>query len=84
MDRANYELLSPLIVADRLAEAQREALADLAPPVPGIGDTLALLLAALLIRLGCRLDAAGRRHAAATPLTLLPSPCGNGHRPHLT
>jgi hypothetical protein len=62
MDRANYELLTPLIVADRLVEARQAALADLAPAVPGIGDMLALHLGAVLIRLGCRLDAIGRRH----------------------
>jgi hypothetical protein len=78
MDRPNYEILSPLIVADRLAEARREALADLAPPVPKFGDKLALLLGALLVRLGCRLDAAGRKRRYARPLTLMPSPCGNG------
>lgn len=78
MDRTCSELLPPLIVADRLAEARREALADLAPPAPNAGDKLALLLGNLLIRIGCRLDAAGRRRAAAIPLTLLPSPCGHG------
>jgi hypothetical protein len=62
MDRANYELLAPLIVADRMVEARRAALADLATPVPGVADRLALNLGALLIRLGYRLDAIGRRH----------------------
>lgn len=78
MDRPRYELLAPLIVADRLAEARRAALAELAPPIPSVGERLALLLGSLLIRIGCRLDAAGRRHASAAHFTLLPSPCGHG------
>lgn len=68
MARPDYEFLPPLIVAERQAEARREALADLAPPRPGIGDRLALNLGTLLIRAGCRLESIGRRHEMlATP-----------------
>jgi hypothetical protein len=67
MDRPRYELLTPLIVADRLDEARRAALADLVPPAPGGGERLALFVGSLFIRAGCRLDAGRRQQILATP-----------------
>lgn len=77
MDRTRYELLTTAIVNERLAEARRAALADLVPAVPSAADRLALALGGLFIRLGCRLDAAGRRRALAVPRTLWPAACGH-------
>jgi hypothetical protein len=77
LDRTRYEYLNAAILHERLAEARRAALADLVPSQPGVTDRLALALGDLFIRIGCRLDATGRRRSYAVPRTLWSAACGH-------
>lgn len=72
------ELLAPLRDDELRREAQRAALADLVPRAqrPSRLSTVALWLGGFLIDAGCRIDAAGRRHAPGGTMTFLPAPCG--------
>jgi hypothetical protein len=79
MDRAHTELLGPLKSEELRREARHAALADLVPHAarPNRASMLAIWLGRLLIETGCRIDAAGRRHAPGGPLAFLPSPCSH-------
>lgn len=65
MDRVRSELLGPLDIVEFRREARRVALADVAAPPAAPLPRLAAAGGALLVRVGCHLEAAGRRLEAA-------------------
>jgi hypothetical protein len=67
MDRVRTELLPPLHIAELQREARREALAELACPTIRLMPMLATRIGGVLIRAGCRLEAAGQRRSATRP-----------------
>jgi hypothetical protein len=66
MDRVRTELIGPLHIHDLQREARRVTLADMAAHADGSGPPLTTRLGALLIRAGCRIEAAGRSRSEAT------------------
>jgi hypothetical protein len=78
MDLVRSELLPPVLISDMQREAQRQALASLAVRHHGRrGPAFLTRLGAALVRAGCRMQIAGQRLMAVSPL-VAPSPCGRG------
>ncbi|MGH2614000.1 MAG: hypothetical protein ACRDJC_02075 [Thermomicrobiales bacterium] len=76
MDRVRTELMPPLLIAEMRREARRIALAEAACPSTRLGPALATRVGGVLIRVGCRLEAAGQKRVTGSPVAI----GGLGHR----
>ena len=78
LDLVRSDLLPPILIRDMHREARRQALVHLAASRRGRRKpALAARLGAALVLAGCRLQAAGLRLTAFSPL-VGPAPCGCG------